>query len=303
MTTRALVLSGGGPVGIAWECGLIGGMAEAGVDLSTADFILGTSAGSFVGAQLAMGMTPQALAAPFLAMGAEKPLPRPVGSAGGPSAPPPDLTQLARMMAEAASGERPAQDVRAEIGAWALAAPTMDEDAFLYSFGRFLNELAPDAWPQRGYACSAVDAVDGSFRLWTKDSGVGLARAVASSCSVPGVYPPVTIDGRRYIDGGMRSGTNADMAKGYDLVVVVAIPAGGAASPAAERARKTLDGELQVLRKSGARVALIAPDEASMQALGVNLMDARRRPGAAVAGYAQGQTGADAQALRAAWAG
>jgi ABC-type sugar transport system substrate-binding protein len=53
--SRALVLGGGGPVGIAWECGLLAGLAQAGVDLGTADFILGTSAGSFVGARLAMG--------------------------------------------------------------------------------------------------------------------------------------------------------------------------------------------------------------------------------------------------------
>jgi NTE family protein len=303
MTTRALVLSGGGPVGIAWECGLIGGLAEAGVDLSSADFILGTSAGSFVGAQLAMGVTPRALAAPFLAMGEDAQLPRPASAASRPAGPPPDLTQLMRLMAEAASGARPAEEARAAIGAFALSAPTMDEDAFLYSFGRFLNELAPDAWPERGYACTAVDALDGSFHVWTRDSGVGLGRAVASSCAVPGVYPPVTIKGRRYIDGGMRSATNADIAKGHDVVVVVAIRAGAATSPAAERARMRLEGELAALRGAGARVEVIAPDEASLQALGVNLMDARRRPGAAAAGYAQGRAGADAQALLAAWAG
>jgi len=101
----------------------------------------------------------------------------------------------------------------------------------------------------------------------------------------------------------MRSATNADIAKGHDVVVVVAIRAGAATSPAAERARMRLEGELAALRGAGARVEVIAPDEASLQALGVNLMDARRRPGAAAAGYAQGRAGADAQALLAAWAG
>jgi len=301
MATKALVLSGGGPVGIAWECGLIAGLAEAGVDLSGADFILGTSAGAFVGARLAMGATPAALAAPLLSMKAPKPLPGASGTRSDPSARPPDLAPLMRMMIEAASGERPAKDVRAEIGAWALAAPTMSEEAFIASLGRSLSELPADAWPARGYACTAVDAADGSFRLWTKESAVGLARAVASSCSVPGIYPPITIDARRYIDGGMRSGTNADMAKGHDLVVVVAIRAAGAAGPAAERARAALDGELRTLRQARARVELVVPDQASIAALGANLMDARRRPAAAAAGHAQGKAGADA--LRAAWAG
>ena len=302
MATKALVLSGGGPVGIAWECGLIAGLAEAGVDLSGADFILGTSAGAFVGARLAMGATPAALAAPLLSMKAPKPLPGASGTRSDPSARPPDLAPLMRMMIEAASGERPAKDVRAEIGAWALAAPTMSEEAFIASLGRSLSELPADAWPARGYACTAVDAADGSFRLWTKESAVGLARAVASSCSVPGIYPPITIDARRYIDGGMRSGTNADMAKGHDLVVVVAIRV-GAAGPAAERARAALEGELRTLREAGARVELVVPDQASMAALAANLMDARRRPAAAAAGYAQGKAGADADALRAASTG
>jgi NTE family protein len=123
---------------------------------------------------------------------------------------------------------------------------------------------------------------------------------VASSCSVPGVYPPITIDGRRYIDGGMRSAVNADMATGYDFVVVVAIRV-AMAGEAAERARKALDAELQVLRDGGARVELVTPDEASVSAFGPNLMDMRRRPQAAEAGLAQGR--AAATALRAVWKG
>ena len=81
MTTKALVLGGGGPVGIAWESGLLSGFAEAGVDLSDADFILGTSAGSFVGAQLAMGVSPASLAKPFLAMGDAPKTPKPAAPA------------------------------------------------------------------------------------------------------------------------------------------------------------------------------------------------------------------------------
>jgi NTE family protein len=297
MTRKALVLGGGGPVGIAWESGLLTGFAEAGVDLSQADFILGTSAGSFVGAQLAMGASPASLAAPFLAMADAPPKPR--TEPREPARPAPDLTLLMRKMAEAASGVRPAQEVRAEIGAWALEQSPMSEDAFIQSFGRFLAELPTDAWPHKGYACTAVDAVDGSFRLWDKAAGVGLTRAVASSCSVPGVYPPITINGRRYIDGGMRSAVNADMATGYDLVVVVAIRVATGAGEAAQRMRQALDAEIQVLLDGGARVELVTPDEASVGAFGPNLMDMRRRPRAAHAGVIQGRSGANA--IRSAW--
>jgi NTE family protein len=301
MTKKALVLGGGGPVGIAWESGLLSGFAEAGVDLSQANFILGTSAGSFVGAQLAMGAAPALLAAPFLAMGDAPKTPRPAAPAREPGRPAPDLTVLMRKMAEAASGKRPAQEVRAEIGAWAIEQSPMSEEDFIQSFGRFLAELPADAWPKKGYACTAVDAADGAFRLWDKAAGVGLARAVASSCSVPGVYPPITINGRRYIDGGMRSAVNADMATGYELVVVVAIRVATGAGEAAERMRKILDDEIDVLRAGGAHVELVTPDEASVAAFGPNLMDVRRRSAAAQAGVAQGRTGADA--IRAAWNG
>jgi NTE family protein len=300
MTSRALVLSGGGPVGIAWESGLLGGFAKAGLDLSKADFIMGTSAGAFVGARLAMGVTPEALAAPFLALDDAKAAALPAAPAdkAQTSASPPNTALLFRRMEQAqASGKSP-DEIRADIGAFALESKTIDEDAYIRSFGRWMSELPADAWPEGGYACTAVDALTGAFHLWTRDSGVGLARAVASSCSVPGIFPPITIKGRRYIDGGMRSGSNADQAKGYDRVVVIAIRA-GADGPLGDRAKRALDAEIKALTDAGAQVEVVYPDAASITAFGANMMDARQRPPAAKAGYAQGQ--ADAASLAAFW--
>jgi NTE family protein len=284
--SRALVLGGGGPVGIAWECGLIAGLARAGIDLGQADFILGTSAGSFVGARLAMGAEAAGLAEPILAEADQAPPPAP-----GPQGErrPPDLSKLMALMGEAQAGLGNPAEARARIGAYALAAQTMDEAAFIASFGRTLAKLGDDYWPERNFACTAVDAETGGFQLWTRETGVGLTRAVASSCSVPGIYPPITLKGRRYIDGGMRSSTNADLATGYARVVVVAIRVAGAlGGPAAEAIRAKLDQEIETLRHGGAEVALVTPDDASQQAFGPNLMDFRRRPDAAAAGLAQG---------------
>jgi NTE family protein len=193
-------------------------------------------------------------------------------------------------MAEAQGGVRNPAEARAEIGAFALAAETVSEAEFIASIGRSFAELADDAWPERGFACTAVDAETGGFQFWTKTSGVGVTRAVASSCSVPGVYPPVTLKGRRYIDGGMRSSTNADMAGGYDLVVVVAVRLGAAGGAAAERIAARFDEEIESLKEGGSTVVTIVPDAASIEAFGPNLMDFRRRADAAQAGLAQGQS-------------
>ncbi|MGH6956469.1 MAG: patatin-like phospholipase family protein [Caulobacteraceae bacterium] len=296
--SRALVLGGGGPVGIAWEAGLIAGLAEGGVDLAAADYILGTSAGSFVGSQLAMGKRAGDMAAAILA---EAQKPRPAAANGQPAEarPAPNLAGLFAKMQEAAAGTRDPQEVRREIGQFALSAETTDEASFIRGFGRSLSEAQADAWPERGYACTAVDAETGEFVVWNAASKVGLARAVASSCSVPGVFPPITINGRRYIDGGMRSATNADLAKGHDLVVVVALRTAGADPAMAERMRRPLEAEMKTLRDAGARVEPIFPDEASQAVFGANLMDARVRPAAAKAGLAQGR--AAAAALKGVW--
>jgi NTE family protein len=293
MASRALVLGGGGPVGIAWESGLLAGLARAGVDLGAADFIMGTSAGSFVGMRMAMGAETATLADPIFA-DAERAV-RPMSRGG---APPPDLTKLMRLMASAQ--ERDSTETRVEIGAYALAAETMSEDDFIASFGKSFASLSDDAWPQRGFACTAVDAETGEFRLWTQDSGVGVARAVASSCSVPGVYPPIALQGRRWMDGGTRSSTNADQAAGHDIVVIIAVrlddwTRGGALTKLFAR----LDDEVRTLTEAGATVVTLVPDEASRTAMGGNLMDFRKRADAARAGRIQGE--AEAAALRAIW--
>lgn len=285
MATRALVLSGGGFVGIAWESGLLAGFSENGVDLAQADLIIGTSAGSFVGAQVAMGRSATSIVDTMLA--------EELGTVRGRPMKVPDMSVLFARMAEAISGVRPAEQVRAEIGAWALSAETMmSEQEFIATFRRSFSGLQTDFWPER-YACTAVDAADGSFALWNKHSKVGLLEAVASSCAAPAIFPPVTIRGRKYIDGGIRSPTNADAAKGYDVVAVVELRSTAIDPAMAERFQHALDRELDVLRSTGSRVELIVPDTASMEAFGPNPLDPGKRKGAAAAGVAQGKASAD----------
>ncbi|NEK59867.1 patatin-like phospholipase family protein [Geodermatophilus sabuli] len=277
----ALVLGGGGITGIAWELGVLAGLAEAGTDLTGADLVVGTSAGSVVGAQVTSGA---------------------------------DLELLFARQLEPPTGEKPARlrrsslasfgwavlrsrgrdvEFRRRIGALALAAEraglTPSEQERLDVIG---ERLVGAQWPDRPLTVTAVDAETGEFRPFDRDSGVPLLHAVAASCAVPGVYPPVTIDGRRYVDGGMRSAANADLADGYDRVVVLApIPRGF--GPMA-----SVDAQVTGMV---ARVAVVVPDAASRAAIGRNVLDPAARPGSARAGRAQA-AGVAAQVAEA-WTG
>jgi NTE family protein len=284
---RALVLSGGGPVGIAWETGVVAGLAEAGVRLADADLILGTSAGSVVGAQLALGHDPAV-------MYEAQRHPRPAaGATLGQARQAPDLTGLMQIMMKAAAEDRPLEERLREIGAFALGARTAGEEAFVTGFAARFEGV--DAWPAKDFRCTAIDASTGRFVIWDRGSAVPLSRAVASSCAVPGVFPPITIDGARYYDGGLRSASNADLAAGADTVVLISLIGGDTAStdPRAEQARRRIESEIAALREAGAHaIEVIAPDAAARDAFGVNLMDASRNPPAAEHGLRQGREAA-----------
>jgi NTE family protein len=265
MTKRALVLGGGGLTGIGWEWGIVAGLAEAGVDLSAADLIVGTSAGSVVGAQLATGLD---VAARY-----EAQLVPPDGELAA--------TLGAKVMLRYALAMiGPSAQARKRIGRLALRADTGEESARLAVIE---SRLPVKEWPTRALQITAVDTATGEFRVFDRASGVPLVSAVAASCAVPGVWPPVTIDGRRYMDGGARSGTNADLAAGYDRVVVIApLPRGIGPMPGAAT-------QVEALR-ARSQVALVTPNRATVKAFGRNVLDPARRAGAARAGRAQAAT-------------
>jgi len=263
----ALVLGGGGITGIAWEIGLLAGLADAGTDLSGADLVVGTSAGSVVGALVTGGAKLREL------------YERQLAPATGEKAARLNRATLAQFGWAMLRSRGRDVEFRRRIGALALAAEkaglTPCEQERLDVIG---ERLAGTQWPDRQLLITAVDAGTGEFRTFDRDSGVSLLHAVAASCAVPGVYPPVTIDGRRYVDGGMRSAANADLAQGYDRLVVLApIPRG--VGPMA-----SVDAQVTGLVS---RVAVVSPDAGSRKAIGRNVLDPAARAPSAEAGRAQ----------------
>ncbi len=253
MNLRALVLSGGGPRAIAWETGFLAGLAQCGVDAGRADLVLGTSAGAYVGVQIAAGLDPVELADTLTRRRAAQPTYAPEA-----------LARLPALFGKAQGGDAVA---RAEVGAIALAASTESEPDYVAGVAARLPPALtrpPRAWPA-AFGCTVVDAHSGAFTMLAADCGADPCRAVAASCSLPGLDPPVDIGGRHYMDGGMRSATNADQALGHAIVLVLAFQPGG---PVGERMGVRVRREVAVLCEAGAKVEIVTPDEATLAALG-----------------------------------
>ncbi|WP_234586227.1 patatin-like phospholipase family protein [Micromonospora sp. MH99] len=268
---RALVLGGGGVTGVAWELGVLAGLAERGVAVTEADLVVGTSAGSVVGAQVRSGVPLRRLY--------EKQLAPPTGEAAARLG----FWAVARLV-WAGGRTRDAARSRARIGAMAVAARTPSEAS-----QRAVIEarLPAREWPARRLLVTAVDAASGEFVVFDGADGVSLVDAVGASCAVPGVWPPVTIGARRFVDGGMRSSVNADLAAGAQRVLVLA-PTSAAFGP-----MPRLAAQVAELRSAGSQVVVVTPDAAARAAIGRDVLDPARRAGAARAGWAQAATVAD----------
>ncbi len=278
MGRRALVLGGGGVTGIAWELGLIAGLHAEGIDLAAADLVVGTSAGSAVGAQILSGAPIEELYEEQLA----DPSGEVTASIGAGV-----LARFALAALTPGDGRRG----RAYLGRAALKSRTVPE-----SDRREVIEsnLRSGGWPQTRLLITAVDVETGEPHVFDRDSGVTLADAVGASCAVPIVWPPITIGGRRYMDGGVRSIANADLAVGCDRVVVLA--------PATFAFRKSMRVSEQLAKLGpGVRSIVVSPDPEALKAIGRRVLDPARRAASARAG--RRQAGAVADSVRSVWLG
>ena len=269
---RAFVLGGGGVAGIAWETGIVLGIADespaAAQALLNSDVLLGSSAGSAVAAQLSSGMALADLFARQVTRTSAEIDPR-VGID--------DITEL--FLAALADPDATVAQKRQRIGAVALAADTVAEPL---RRNVIAQRLPAHDWPDRELRVTAIDAATGELVVFGRDSGVDLIDAVAASCAVPGAWPPVTIGDRRYMDGGIGSTINLEIADDCAEAVVL-VPAGESA-PSAFGAGPAVE----INGFHGAALGVFADDE-SLAAFGPNPLDPNCRPACARAGRAQGR--------------
>jgi NTE family protein len=299
MNHVALVLGGGGAAGQAWEIGVIAGLAEAGLDMTeAADLVIGTSSGATSAAQVRSGIPAAELLASVLSP--------PAGPAGQNRERPPSLpmaTVFERMRAISAAATS-AADLRRAMGAFGLESDSILGRGAEQRRAMVAARLPRPEWPDRPMIVVAVDAHTGELAMFDRDSGVDLVDAVTASTALPGVTSTHSINGTHYINGGVRSTDNADLASGYANVVVLS-PFGGRSQTPPERGADPagqfeglrrppewgtdLASQVEALRKQGSRVEVITPDADSRAAMGTNQMDPATRIPAARAGFAQGK--------------
>jgi NTE family protein len=262
--------------------GVIAGLFDAGLDVTEADLIIGTSAGSTVGAQITSATQPTELLANILAEVAQ-PRTGPAGSDRGrvPNRPAANHMEIKSRIIGAAED---AVDMRRRMGVAALEMDAASDGSRQTQWRTIVAAQLPSQhWPQRKVLITAVDAHTGEPVVFDRRGGVDLADAVAASCANGFGVPPYTIGDSRYIDGGYRADVNADLATGYARVLVL--------SPFGGKTRKPLEWGLHLaaqadeLRARGSKVETIFPDSNSRSAFGVDVMDPSTCPPAARAGY------------------
>lgn len=288
-TRQALVLAGGGLAGIAWETGILQGIADespaAARLLLESDVLAGTSAGSAVAAQISSDCALEVL------------FDRQIAEVSAELNPGVDIDTITELFL-AALGDPPTSPSSQQnkkdgirrrmqqIGSVALATETVPEAVRREVIAQ---RLPSHEWPDRVLRITAIDIATGELVVFDRDSGVGLVDAVAASCAVPGAWPPVTIAGRRYMDGGVASSVNLGTADDCDVVVVL-VPSGAdtpspfAPGPAAE-----------IAAFPGTTFTVFADDN-SLTAFGPNPLDPRCRGRSASAGREQGRREAAAVA-------
>jgi NTE family protein len=270
-TKRALILAGGGLAGIGWETGILCGIADEAPDTARAllnsDVLVGTSAGSTVAAQISSPMSLEEL------------FERQTGDISSEIDSGADFDAITALFLSAVARPGELVEKLQRIGTVALNAPTVPESARRKVIE---GRLPSHDWPARDLRITAIDTASGELAVFTSASGVALVDAVAASCAVPGTWPPVTIGGKRYMDGGVSSSVHTAVADDCGTAVVLVPASESAPSPFSS-------GTAAEIAAFGARTFAVFADDISLAAFGPNLLDPRCRRPSTLAGREQGR--------------
>jgi NTE family protein len=274
-----LVLGAGGTVGMAYHAGVLRALElEAGFVPDSAELIVGTSAGSVIGAYIRSGSTTE----DFWRLSTDL-------SDGRPEPPEVFSPTFASPVDLARRGVGSAFVLARSLLPWRLEVPNVLRRLFpggLFALEegkrRFAEEL-PDAWPEKPLWLCTVDIVRGRRVVLGRPGApaVSLPRAVLASCAIPGIYEPVRVGRMTLVDGGARSTTNLDLAAkaGCDLIIGVApmafdtgVPPGPLGQLVRRIPARQVANEMAVARGKGADVVLVRPSAAEVSAHGMNMM-------------------------------
>ena len=277
-TRRALVLAGGGYAASAWEIGLITGMADSGLDVRNADLFVGTSSGSRVALHLASGVAHEDAFQRRLQPG-------PPSSERPPQV---DWVGLRAGVARAKQAGGSPAEILQRIGSLAVAAASGSSGSSRREI--VAAQLPMNTWPEKPVLIATVNAETGERRAFDSDSGIDLVDAVIASTASFG-WPPTLFQGQHYIDGGFYSTDNADLATGFDRVMILALkPPPGV--PISSMSLVPLHATVKTLQDDGALVEVIHPDDNTLAALAAagGVMDPAISTPAARAGRVQGRS-------------
>ena len=277
---RAIVLGGGGSTGNAWLIGVLAGLFDAAVDVTNADLVIGTSAGSTATAQITGASLPWLLEETLAPVPHAQTAPRRSTAGSVRTA---DHLDRFRKLIDASQGP---VEMRRKMGAAALEMAASTDGSWQSQWRATVAARLPDMeWPFQPVLITAIDAESGDPVVFNRYSGVEFVDAIAASCSS---YLPYKIGDRHYLDGGFRrSSENADLAAGYCRVLVLS-PLGGRSLHPAEWGMQ-LATQVEELSAAGSLVEVIMPDAAAEYLFGANAMDLSMRPAAAQVGYEQGK--------------
>jgi NTE family protein len=286
MTRHGVVFGGGGVLGVAWEFGVLHGLADAGIDpVAGAQVVVGTSAGSVVGTRTSSG-------ADLAALVEEQHDELDASHArSGEIMAKLDFQLLADLFVRWTGTWPMTEDDARACAELALKQSTVDEATYV---GLLESTLVAE-WTERDLRVVTVSCESGRRTAWSRADGVPLARAVAASCAIPGIMPPVTVDlddGARHVDGGLWSGTNADLLVDDDLdAVLIVEPLSSSTNQLGASAGRSVDAEVAALEARGTTVRVISAGDA-YGALSGDLLDPTKRPEAVRLGRFAGATAA-----------